>query len=410
MGPMLREQPPNPEITTDLLSAGAQPRAGYTPPVELDMAVAGDRRRAIELLEQGGIRVIDPVLAIAQDLYGIRHPDRAGNDEARETFVTSYINRRRMANDEGRGRWFHFPYDRTLVFYASPDDHHLLRTDRNIGALTRPEQDRVSAAKIAILGLSIGSNVARECRRAAIGSGSLLADFDRISPTNLNRLDADESDIGVLKTHHVAMANSRTNPWAEQTLLNEGLSASNIGLLGDSGVDVAVDEMDDFRAKAILREYARQNGIPIVMASDLGDRVQLDVERHDLGLVAPFNGRIKPRDVLRLIDGTLEPAEKKKLMKKVVGIQNMSARMIQAIMDVGSSRAGIPQLGTTASLSGVAAAIATREILLGRDLDSGRYVLSPRKIMKLRPDTTFSEALKIYSSIPKYMRRQDTPI
>lgn len=400
----------SPEMITDLLCSAAAPPKRYSPPVKLDMSVSYDRDVARDLVYSGNVRIIDPVVALARDLHGIRDPKHARDVDAREAYVADFIKKRRYADSEDRGSWFHFPYDGTLVYYASRDDHHLLRTDRNIGALTRNEQVKISEARIAFIGLSIGSNAARECRRSAIGGDSLLFDPDVISPTNLNRLDADESDVGVLKTHHVAMANSRANPWSNQVLFDEGLNDSNISSLADNGISVAIDEMDDFSAKALLREYARGNSIPIVMATDLGDRVQLDVERHDLGPVEPFNGRVKPIEVLRLMDNTLTPEAKKKLMKRIVGIRNMNARMIKSIMEVGSTRASLPQLGTTASLAGVVAAVASREIILGRDLGSGRYVLSPRRVMRLRSETRFPEALQIYASIPAYMRRPETPM
>ncbi len=146
--------------------------------------------------------------------------------------------------------------------------------------------------------------------------------------------------------------------------------------------------------KALLRDTARNHRIPVLSASDVGDRSVIDVERHDLG-AQPFHGRLGKR-LQSLLDGHLTDAQRRSLLMKMVGVRNVSPRLIDSALRVDSDLAGLPQLGGTASVGGALLAVAARELLLGRRLHSGQYVCSPKRILKLQAATPPREAVAIF--------------
>ena len=161
-------------------------------------------------------------------------------------------------------------------------------------------------------------------------------------------------------------------------------TAETLRRLGDDPPDVIVEEVDDLAAKARIRRFAKAYGVPLVMATDLGDVTYLDVERHDLEDTPEFNGRIKQQDVDVLVNGEFTDAQRSRVLLKLAGLRHMSVRMLDSAVKRGSELAGIPQLGTTASAGGALATIAVRELLLGRRLKSGRYVISPKSVLGLQ--------------------------
>src|SRR5262249_32276544 len=112
-----------------------------------------------------------------------------------------------------------------------------------------------------------------------------LADHDRLSLSNLNRLRAGVDDLGVGKTIVAARELLRIDPWLDLELYSDGVGPENIDefLTGggdDQGrVDLLVEECDDLRMKLMARERARAHRIPVIM--DTSDRGLLDVERFD---------------------------------------------------------------------------------------------------------------------------------
>ena len=109
------------------------------------------------------------------------------------------------------------------------------------------------------------------------------------------------------------------------------------------------------------------------MATDLGDRVMIDVERFDLDKDQPiFHG---------LVD--LDPTELKEIDKEkwrqvaqqIIGLENMPKRLIESFADQNLD--GVPQLGSTGAMAGSLVTYVVRQISCGYDLPSGRYIVDP---------------------------------
>lgn len=142
--------------------------------------------------------------------------------------------------------------------------------------------------------------------------------------------------------------------------------------------------MDSLELKILSRFICRKNKIPVLMATDNGDNVILDVERFDLEperkILHGFLGEdIKPEDFKISSYGQwLE------LANRIVDMRNLTSRMRESVSAIGKEIAAVPQLGSTASIAGAAVAYAIRKIANRQNMPSGRYFISLDEILNPR--------------------------
>lgn len=337
--------------------------------------------------------VHDPIEEIANDLFEIKHPDLRKDYDSRYQFID------KLVNQEHYGNWFLFPWSKELVRYPEKDEYRLLRTSRNKNLITDSEQNKLSNSTIAIFGLSVGSNVVKSLVTSSIGGKFILADQDIITPSNLNRINTKFSDIGTKKIHSLAKSISQLDPYIEQIHLEEGVNNKNIKSLHTAHKpDLIIEEIDDLRMKTFIRLFAKECKIALIMATDIGDKTLLDIERYDEKNEELFNGRLNEKEINLLQDVNLSDKQKKKIMIKMVGLKNLTPRLIQSVTN--KDLAGFPQLGTTATVGGALASISAREIILGRNLPSGRYSFSPKRTMRLSsPDKSFANFKMLFNAV-----------
>ena len=292
--------------------------------------------------------------------------------------------------------FFYFPWSDEVIEYPSLTEFRRARTNRNQDLITSAEQDALLDATIAVFGLSVGSNVVERLVTGGIGGRFVLADLDVIELTNLNRISATYRLVGESKVDWLAKRISEIDPYLHQHHLPHGVSAQ---ILRDSlsslpAPAVLVDEVDDLTVKFAIRDYGRVNRIPVVMATDVGDTVIFDVERHDLPNGAKmFGGRLKKKDLELLSKGNIPTEQMKRLLIRILGPRYLTTRLVNSALDIGTRLSGMPQLGTTASMAGSVAAVGLRELLLGRRMPSGRYVVSLQKSLNLQRTASVQEGL-----------------
>jgi nitroreductase len=142
--------------------------------------------------------------------------------------------------------------------------------------------------------------------------------------------------------------------------------------------DVVFDEVDDFRVKVQLRLMAQLHGKPLLMATNLGDTVLIDVERWDRphdGL-EPFNGQLDGVSLPDLMQTGLAPQDVSRFAAQVIGIDNVPLRALASLPLINRELVGRPQVASTAGAAAGLAAMAARSVLLGAPLRSGRYRFS----------------------------------
>jgi molybdopterin/thiamine biosynthesis adenylyltransferase len=351
------------------------------------------------LLEGGQVEVIDPISEIIDDLRELRHPDKNGDYEFKAQYDASMVS---LGVDYGT--WVHLPWRRSVIRYPEKRDHRDLRTFRNQHLVTAQEQQVLNETSIAVFGLSVGSNITDQLVQSGIGDTYVLGDFDRLSPTNLNRIRASMGQVGLRKVDVMAQKLSEIDPYINQYHLYEGYNDSANVILDTVRPDIIIEEVDDLSTKAKLRAYAAKHKIPLVMVTDLGEKSIVDIERHDQEEVKPFNGKISAGLFEDLIADNMNEKEKRAALMKIAGVRHLSPRIIESAMDKGRVLGGLPQLGATAVAGAALATTATREILLGRKMRSGSYVQSPQKTLNLQRPTTLRQDIHTYKKFLQFLK------
>ncbi|MEX0748827.1 MAG: ThiF family adenylyltransferase [Candidatus Saccharimonadales bacterium] len=356
-------------------------RSKWSQPDRFNLENKKDKTRLQALITSGDtVDIHDQVQLIAEDLYDLAHPEQKDSKDP-NTYADFIANI--TAQGMEYGEWFFFPWSRALVRYPEREDLRRIRTSRNRNLITSSEQERLYEATVAVFGLSVGSNVVEALLSSGIGGKLIIADMDTIEPSNLNRIRADFTQVGVKKLDYVAKRISMIDPYIEQVHLPAGLTAENLEtVVTNHRPDVIIDEVDNLPIKIQLRKVAQKEGLPIVMATDDGDNALLDIERYDLESIEPFNGRIPAEIIDSVISGEF-PREKLGLVigKYFVGVENIPLRMFQSLQEVGKTLPSWPQLGNAAATGGTAAAFATRQIILDRNLPTQRVMVDFDKLM-----------------------------
>jgi molybdopterin/thiamine biosynthesis adenylyltransferase len=344
----------------------------WTPPRIFDLKESADRVRLQEEFDSGSIdRVFDGIMNIANDLFDIYHPGERSNAQRRAAFVQKLIDKKREY-----GKWVLFPWLNKLVHYPEPDDHFALRTSRNRNLITADEQQKLRQATVTVFGLSVGRAVVKMLTLSGIGGTLILGDYDTLEPSNMNRIDGVFSDVGCRKLDQIACAISEMDPFITQIHLHDGFTPENAAIVESHTPDILVDEVDYWPAKVGIRALAAKLNIPVLMAADLDDISQLDVEYPGTESNLPFNGQMTQVDLENI---SPSPQENLELLLKLIGKENISSRVDNSLNQViRGELAGLPQLGTTAALGGVLVAVAARESILGRPIHPGRYTVSTK--------------------------------
>ncbi|WP_026343762.1 ThiF family adenylyltransferase [Nocardia sp. BMG111209] len=273
-------------------------------------------------------------------------------------------------------RYVVYEYRRLVVKMTNAVTHYRLCTTRNRHLIDDLEQARWAAAPIGVAGLSVGASALSVC--ALTGARRFrIADPDRLGLTNLNRLPASVCDIGMRKTTLAYRRVLELDPYAEVSVFDEGITADTVdeflGLNpGGEPLAVLVEEMDDAAAKIDVRRRARAAGIPVVMATDNGDNVILDVERFDLDRAYPLLHGAAEAVPDPAPEASTDPRRRAATAARIVGA-DITPRTRFSLTEVGASLRSWPQLGTAATVAGATAAYAARLIVCGDPLPSGRF-------------------------------------
>jgi molybdopterin/thiamine biosynthesis adenylyltransferase/nitroreductase len=337
-------------------------------PVVLDPAHPGDAAELSELRADDQIWAVhDTLAAQLEDLASTRahRPLAAAELDAGVAAILD------GAPLETFGRWIFYPWSGRLVRTLPEEEFRELRLDRNRHKITDDEQAQLGRLTVGIVGLSVGNAVALTLTLEGTFGTLKLADFDRLDLSNLNRLRAGIQDIGVHKAELAARQIAEIDPYARVEVFPDGVNAGNVDefLGGDSTVDVLVEECDSFDVKLLVRERARELGIPVLM--ETSDRGTLDVERFDIEPDRPiFHGLAGSLTAAEL--ATLSFEEQLAAVLPIIGANDLSPRLAASMIERGQTVSTWPQLASDVTLGGATVATAVRRVALGQPLASGR--------------------------------------
>ncbi|PIR97486.1 MAG: hypothetical protein COT91_01185 [Candidatus Doudnabacteria bacterium CG10_big_fil_rev_8_21_14_0_10_41_10] len=337
--------------------------------------------------------IVDQYREMVYELYSVRFPESRLDPEIKTKQQQFYSEHLENALSELAGVWFYFPWNQKLVHYLKEDLHQELRTARNKNIVTKAEQEKLYDSTIGIAGLSVGSHAALTLALSGIGKRMKLADPDNISGSNLNRVRKGFGTVGKNKALLTAQDIYEINPYMEIEIFEEGVNIENINRFFNdpTKLDLLVEEVDDLRLKILLREQAKKENAPVVMATDNGDNVIVDIERYDLNSGTKlFNGLAG--DINYHDFKNLSQRELPKLSTLIAGKDLVVPKMQDSLLEVGKTLYSWPQLGLAATLSGVAVAYVAKKILLNERIRDGKLEINLDSIFD--PEYNFPDKIK----------------
>lgn len=127
---------------------------------------------------------------------------------------------------------------------------------------------------IAVIGLGgVGGFALEALCRLGI-SKFLIADFDKISISNINRqIIALHSTVGMKKTEAFEKRLKDINPDVELIIHDDFLEEENFSSMFNEKPDFIVDAIDTVKSKIGLLKYAKENNIQIISSFGAGNRM-----------------------------------------------------------------------------------------------------------------------------------------
>lgn len=313
-----------------------------------------------------------------RELFEITHPQLIGTAHF-DAACTRFIEDRTAGQNQAlKGAWIYFPWNGRLVHMVGETDYFNLRTNRNRNLITQDEQYKLNRFCVGIIGLSVGSNVATALSYAGIAGIIKLAEFDTLETTNLNRIRARVDQIGVKKLEVAAQQVYEINPFAKLHFFSEGIDKETLinFVVSEPKPQLIFEIIDAFELKIHIRALAREHGIPVIMITNLGDRVLMDVERYDLDRgIDYFNGRAGkvPHDILEHPDRTNE--DKHRYAVELAGVEYIPQRAMDSVKEIKKTLVGRPQLASTVIAASAFSTYLTRKIVLGEKLPSSSWLV-----------------------------------
>ncbi|GMQ29382.1 Rv1355c family protein [Algoriphagus confluentis] len=338
--------------------------------------------KIVELKTNPAVLVINEIDGQIADLIKADHPELTFSKAELISRVDSYV-----APDEKDffGNWVYYPWKNTLVHILSAKDFIRIRTIRNNFKITPQEQNELARKKVGIVGLSVGQSVALAIALER-GCGEMrLADFDTLELSNLNRLKAGVTSLGLEKVIIAAREISEIDPYLRLKVFRDGINEANVDefLTGDGKLDLLIDECDSLDIKVLLREKAKNFKMPVIM--ETSDRGMLDIERFDQDPLRPiFHGMlegIRGEDLKGLSN-----KERVSIVLKITGLDTLSLRMKASLLEIGQTITSWPQLASGVFLGGASVAHVGRRLLLGDEVRSGRFYVDFDQILQIDPE------------------------
>lgn len=321
------------------------------------------------------------------ELFVVTHPPLSDDQQTLSQFL--------KARGHGRddlGAWVFFPWMNTLVHLVGEDDFVALRTNRNRDLISHSEQAVLRSARVGIAGMSVGAGIAVGCAYSGISDTIKIADLDFADTTNMNRLEVGVQDLYQSKVVLAARRIYEANPFAEVLLFENGLDEGNLRqfFADESELDLVVDEVDDFKLKIQLRTMAREQEVPLIMMTSLGDNVLIDIERYDVDReVRPFLGRAE--EAVKEIEANPDVSSDEivRYSADLVERQHIPIRALNSLREMGKTLVGRPQLFSTVATNAGLATMVIRHILMGgSEPVSGRYFMDLSSLIADSSPTT----------------------
>ncbi|MCB0401143.1 MAG: Rv1355c family protein [Flavobacteriales bacterium] len=316
------------------------------------------------------IQIIDEIDSQLEELIKLRNPRKKFTTEELQSAVSDFLGDCPKAD---YGQWVYYPWLNKLIHLLDRDEYIEVRTNRNQYKITPEEEITLTGKKIGIIGLSVGKAIALTIATERICGELVLADFDVIELSNLNRIQTGVQNFGLKKTVMVAREIAEIDPYLNVTCYHDGLTESNADdFFSKNGkLDICIEVCDGLYAKIFARQKARAFGIPVVMNSS--DRGTTDIERYDLDPNLPIlHGLIDHLDLNKVKEAKTNE-EKVPYLLPMLGVESSSERLKASMLEIEETITTWPQLASGVIFGGGICTDVCRRILLGQFTKSGRY-------------------------------------
>lgn len=344
-------------------------------PTIFDLNKIEDANELQKLLDVGEIKTaVDDYEEQLKELFQIENPPLTHQLSFSEKFNNYLSSLDALTPRHRQGRWAYFPWLGGVFHILENEQFQRVRTSRNRQLITDNEQKKIDQSTVGLVGLGVGNSVALAFALQG-GAGRIkLADHGRLALSDLNMVRGGVQFLKLSRTVMAARQIYELNPYAKMEIFPEGLTEANSRQFFD-GLTVVVDETDNLALKYLIRLEARARRLPVIMGTNIGDNVLVDIERYDLDSDTPFfHGRLGEADYENL--ATLDKLSAGKLLTKYIGQENETDRMRQSFEEIGKTIVSRPQLGGAALLTGAAVAYVLRKIIAGEPVTFNRAVIS----------------------------------
>jgi len=340
-------------------------------PLFFDLKKEGDKNELEQLLiSNSTLAIIDEIQSQLEELIKLRNPKIKFKQTEIDLEIKNHIG---SLSDEEYGVWVYYPWLNKLVHILDEDEFVEVRTNRNQYKITPEEEDILRSKKIGIIGLSVGKSIALTIALERICGELVLADFDIIELSNLNRIQTGVQNIGVKKTVVVAREIAEIDPFLKINCYHDGLTEENVNdfFTKDGRLDICIEVCDGLHTKIFARQVAKGLKIPVVMNSS--DRGTTDIERFDLDPELPIlHGLIDHLD-LTLVKQAKTNEEKVPYLLPMLGLETSSERLKASMLEIEETISTWPQLASGVVFGGGICTDVCRRILLNQFTNSGRY-------------------------------------
>jgi molybdopterin/thiamine biosynthesis adenylyltransferase len=298
------------------------------------------------------------------------------------------------------GTYAYYKGTNDLVRYCDPFWHRVvacassskLITDRENRLTWHQIREVFEHTTIAVAGGSVGNNVLHSVVMDLRPAHIKIADKSLYKIENINRVRLTYADVVQNNSHRTNRTDTLLRNKAEVSAMQlyaidpfitvhaypEGIDYENAahffdGKPGEPKADIVVDEVDDPHIKILLREEARKRRVPLVMVTDVGSAVQLDVIRYDEDPMLSLTYGVEDEVLYRTVEEWEQNPGNRgaffRFVDTLIGTNYRRDELAKIILEKSEIPTAtiIPQLGSTAAMAGAVAAETIARIRLGHD-------------------------------------------
>lgn len=228
---------------------------------------------------------------------------------------------------------------------------------------------RLREAHVCVIGIGgVGSWTMEALARTGVGRLTAV-DLDMVAESNTNRQIHALSEIyGKAKVDAMAERIAQINPECQVTCIEDFVNVENLTEILHSGLNVAVDAIDQVKIKAAMIAHCRRHSIPIVVAGAAGgqiDPTQVRIADLTQTVQDPLLARV--RTILRREYGFSREGKKKFGIPAVFSTEPLRYPTESCDADGGPSGLNCAGFGSSVcvtSVFGMAAAAHAIELIL----------------------------------------------